>query len=121
MTLNTTDPGESLATEESLAVETKPNKHPVRNGILITLGVLVALLVLVELTGGSPVLIINGMLRHARNTRGERQPTQLNQLVDEAVRFIQHGLRARHLLLAIGSADRGIPGQRRCGQADLKL
>ncbi|MFY0564262.1 trifunctional serine/threonine-protein kinase/ATP-binding protein/sensor histidine kinase [Archangium lansingense] len=38
--------------------------------------------------------IINGMLRHARNNRGEQQPTSINQLVEEAVRLVQHGQRA---------------------------
>ncbi|SEM06883.1 Predicted ATPase [Stigmatella aurantiaca] len=39
--------------------------------------------------------IIDGMLRHARTHQGERNLTDINQLVDEAVRFIQHGLRSQ--------------------------
>jgi signal transduction histidine kinase len=39
--------------------------------------------------------IINGMLRHARNNRGEPQPTSINALVEEAIRLVQQGLRAR--------------------------
>jgi signal transduction histidine kinase len=39
--------------------------------------------------------IINGMLKHSRTTRAERSPTSINQLVDEAVRFVRHGLRSR--------------------------
>jgi len=38
--------------------------------------------------------IINGMLRHARSNRGEAQPTAINPLVEEAVRLVQHALRA---------------------------
>ncbi len=38
--------------------------------------------------------IINGMLRHARSNRGEPQATSINQLVEEAVRLVHHGLRA---------------------------
>jgi signal transduction histidine kinase len=40
--------------------------------------------------------IINGMLRHARNNRGEPQPTPINPLVEEAIRLVQHALRARN-------------------------
>jgi neutral amino acid transport system permease protein len=65
MTLTPVDPGESLATEESLAVETGGRRHPVLFATLITLAVAVVLLVLVELTGGSSVSVINGMLREA--------------------------------------------------------
>ncbi|MFL5355994.1 protein kinase domain-containing protein [Archangium sp.] len=39
--------------------------------------------------------IINGMLRHARNNRGEPQPTPINPLVEESIRLVQHALRAR--------------------------
>ncbi|HEX5751818.1 MAG TPA: AAA family ATPase [Archangium sp.] len=39
--------------------------------------------------------IINGMLRHARNNRGERRAISINQLVEDAVRLVDHGLRAR--------------------------
>jgi branched-chain amino acid transport system permease protein len=64
MSINT-EPGESLATEESLAADTEGRRHPVLVATLITLGVVVALLVLVELTGGSSVSVINAMLREA--------------------------------------------------------
>ena len=60
-----TDPGGSLAAEESLAAEKGRVEHPVRNAFLIALAVIAALLVLVELSGGSATLIINGMLREA--------------------------------------------------------
>ncbi|OJT17915.1 serine/threonine protein kinase [Archangium sp. Cb G35] len=39
--------------------------------------------------------IINGMLRHARNTRGAPRATSINQLVEDAVRLVDHGQRAR--------------------------
>jgi len=39
--------------------------------------------------------IIQGMLQHARNQRGEPQHIKLNPLVEEVIRFVQHGLRAR--------------------------
>jgi neutral amino acid transport system permease protein len=65
MTINTTGPGESLATEESLAVEAAGRRHPVLVATLITLGVVVALLVLTELTGGNAVSVVNAMLREA--------------------------------------------------------
>ncbi|KFA87000.1 trifunctional serine/threonine-protein kinase/ATP-binding protein/sensor histidine kinase [Archangium violaceum] len=39
--------------------------------------------------------IINGMLRHARNTRGAPRAISINQLVEDAVRLVDHGLRAR--------------------------
>jgi neutral amino acid transport system permease protein len=65
MTMNATDPGGSLAAEESLAVEEGKNRHPVRRAFLITLGIFALLLVFVELAGGSPVLIINAMIREA--------------------------------------------------------
>jgi predicted ATPase/signal transduction histidine kinase len=38
--------------------------------------------------------IINGMLRHARNNRSEPQATAINQVVEDAVRLVHHGLRA---------------------------
>ena len=50
MTMNTTDPGGSLAAEESLAVEKGRVEHPVRNAFLIALAAMAALLVLVELS-----------------------------------------------------------------------
>lgn len=67
MTTNTTEPGESNAEEESIAVDTseKQSKHPVLYAVLIALGITVFLLVAVELAGGNSVLIINGMLREA--------------------------------------------------------
>ncbi|WNG21345.1 AAA family ATPase [Cystobacter fuscus] len=56
--------------------------------------------------------IINGMLRHARNNRGEPQPTSINALVEEAIRLVQQGLRARspsrHLSVDI-SFDEALP------------
>ncbi|HYO65044.1 MAG TPA: ATP-binding protein, partial [Archangium sp.] len=39
--------------------------------------------------------IINGMLRHARNNRGEQRAISINQLVEDAVRLVDHGQRAR--------------------------
>jgi signal transduction histidine kinase len=39
--------------------------------------------------------IVRGMLDHARSSTGERQPTDLNALVDEALRLSYHGLRAK--------------------------
>ncbi len=60
-----TDPGGSLAAEESLAVEQGRKEHPVRNAFLIAVAVIAGLLVLVELSGGSATLIINAMLREA--------------------------------------------------------
>ncbi|WNG44228.1 AAA family ATPase [Archangium minus] len=56
--------------------------------------------------------IINGMLRHARNNRGEPQPTSINQLVEETLRLVQQGLRARspprHVTVDI-SLDEAMP------------
>ncbi len=37
--------------------------------------------------------IVRGMLEHARTSTGERQPTDLNALADEALRLSYHGLR----------------------------
>ncbi len=39
--------------------------------------------------------IIDGMLRHARGNRGDRRNTNVNQLVEEAVRLVHHGLNAK--------------------------
>ena len=39
--------------------------------------------------------IVRGMLDHARASTGERQPTDLNALADEALRLSYHGLRAK--------------------------
>jgi neutral amino acid transport system permease protein len=64
MTMNATDPGE-LAAAESLADENAASKAPVVRAAAIVFGVFVALLILVELTGGSPTSIINGMMREA--------------------------------------------------------
>jgi neutral amino acid transport system permease protein len=61
----TTDPGESLAAAESLAGESRSERRKARLAVLIILGAFVAILVLVGLLGGSPVNIINGMLREA--------------------------------------------------------
>jgi branched-chain amino acid transport system permease protein len=65
MTMNSTEPGESLAAAESLADENAASKRPVLRAAAIVFAVFVALLILVELTGGSPTLIINGMMREA--------------------------------------------------------
>jgi predicted ATPase/signal transduction histidine kinase len=45
--------------------------------------------------GQRAVSIIDGMLRHARGTRGERRSINVNQLVEEAVRLVHHGLNAK--------------------------
>ena len=65
MTMNATDPGQSLAAEESLTSEDFSGRHPVLKAALVVLGAVVVLLVLVKLTGGSPMLIINAVLREA--------------------------------------------------------
>ncbi|WP_224368741.1 trifunctional serine/threonine-protein kinase/ATP-binding protein/sensor histidine kinase [Hyalangium versicolor] len=39
--------------------------------------------------------IIAGMLQHARTHRGDPQLVQINPLVEEVIRFVQHSLRAR--------------------------
>jgi predicted ATPase/signal transduction histidine kinase len=39
--------------------------------------------------------IIDGMLQHARGSRGEKRATSVNQLVEEAVRLVHHGLKAK--------------------------
>ncbi|QRK12748.1 AAA family ATPase [Archangium violaceum] len=66
--------------------------------------------------------IINGMLRHARNNRGEPQPTSINQLVEETLRLVQQGLRARnpprHVTVDI-SFDEAVP-QLRLVPEDLR-
>jgi two-component system, NtrC family, sensor kinase len=40
--------------------------------------------------------IVRGMLEHSRQSTGERQPTDLNQLADEYLRLAYHGLRAKN-------------------------
>jgi predicted ATPase/signal transduction histidine kinase len=39
--------------------------------------------------------IIDGMLQHARNQRGDPQLTHINPLVEEVIRFVHHSLRAK--------------------------
>ena len=39
--------------------------------------------------------IIKGMLEHARTTGGQKEPTDLNSLVDEYVKLAYHGVRAK--------------------------
>jgi neutral amino acid transport system permease protein len=66
MTMNATDPGETLAAEESLALEERgPRQHPVARAFLLAIGVVALLLVAVKINGGQPSLIVNGMLREA--------------------------------------------------------
>jgi len=45
--------------------------------------------------GGRANSIIDGMLLHSRGGAGERQPTDLNRLVDEYVDLAYHGMRAK--------------------------
>lgn len=46
--------------------------------------------------GQRAVGIIDGMLQHARGgKRGDKQSTNVNQLVEEAVRLVHHGLKAK--------------------------
>ncbi len=40
--------------------------------------------------------IVKGMLAHSRSTSGQKQPTNLNDLVEEFLRIAYHGLRAKH-------------------------
>ncbi|MBC6700015.1 sensor histidine kinase [Hymenobacter puniceus] len=40
--------------------------------------------------------IVQGMLLHARNSTGERQPTHLNELADQFLRLAYQGMRAKH-------------------------
>ncbi|QHT69758.1 histidine kinase [Rhodocytophaga rosea] len=39
--------------------------------------------------------IVKGMLQHSRSSSGEKQPTDINALVDEYIRLAYHGLRAK--------------------------
>jgi signal transduction histidine kinase/ligand-binding sensor domain-containing protein len=39
--------------------------------------------------------IVKGMLKHSRNTSGEREPTNINAIADEYLRLAYHGLRAK--------------------------
>jgi len=61
----TSDPGEILAREQSNAGESMSERRKARRAVLIILGAFVLILLLVGLLGGSPVGIINGMLREA--------------------------------------------------------
>jgi len=45
--------------------------------------------------GQRAVGIIDGMLQHARGKRGDKRATNVNQLVEEAVRLVHHGLKAK--------------------------
>jgi predicted ATPase/signal transduction histidine kinase/tRNA A-37 threonylcarbamoyl transferase component Bud32 len=45
--------------------------------------------------GQRAVGIIDGMLQHARGRRGDTRATNVNQLVEEAVRLVHHGLKAK--------------------------
>jgi signal transduction histidine kinase len=45
--------------------------------------------------GQRAVGIIDGMLQHARGKRGDKRSTNVNQLVEEAVRLVHHGLKAK--------------------------
>ncbi len=45
--------------------------------------------------GQRAVSIIDGMLQHARGKRGDKRATNVNQLVEEAVRLVHHGLKAK--------------------------
>ncbi|MDX1471354.1 MAG: ATP-binding protein, partial [Flavobacteriaceae bacterium] len=39
--------------------------------------------------------IVKGMLQHSRNSSGEKEPTDINQLVEEYLNLAYHGLRAK--------------------------
>ena len=39
--------------------------------------------------------IVKGMLKHSRNTSGEKEPTNINAIADEYLRLAYHGLRAK--------------------------
>ncbi len=39
--------------------------------------------------------IVKGMLQHSRNSSGQKEPTDINNLVDECLRLSYHGLRAK--------------------------
>jgi signal transduction histidine kinase/ligand-binding sensor domain-containing protein len=39
--------------------------------------------------------IVKGMLKHSRNTSGEREPTNINAIAEEYLRLAYHGLRAK--------------------------
>ena len=39
--------------------------------------------------------IVKGMLEHSRNSSGQKEPTDINQLSDEYIRLSYHGLRAK--------------------------
>lgn len=39
--------------------------------------------------------IVKGMLQHSRNSSGQKEPTDINQLVDECLRLSYHGMRAK--------------------------
>jgi signal transduction histidine kinase len=39
--------------------------------------------------------IVKGMLKHSRNTSGEKEPTNINAIADEYLRLAYHGIRAK--------------------------
>ncbi len=49
----------------------------------------------ISLHGGRASAIVKGMLEHSRTATGERQPTDLNALIDEYLRLAYHGFRAK--------------------------
>jgi signal transduction histidine kinase len=50
--------------------------------------------------------IVKGMLEHSRTATGERQPTDLNAVVDEYLRLAYHGARAKNKDRATGTPER---------------
>jgi len=48
--------------------------------------------------------IVKGMLQHSRNDIGQKEPTDINTLVDEYLRLSYHGFRAKDKLSADGEA-----------------
>ena len=53
--------------------------------------------------------IVNGMLEHSRSNGGEKRPTNLNKLVDEALRLAYHGMRAKDNEGSTGTASAAPP------------
>ena len=49
----------------------------------------------INLHGSRADAIVKGMLLHSRNTRGIKEPTDINALADEYLRLSYHGLRAK--------------------------
>ncbi len=48
--------------------------------------------------------IVKGMLQHSRSSSAEKEPTDINALVDEYLRLCYHGLRAKDKSLSAGQA-----------------